>query len=89
MGGLVQGRRIIDAWAALLTGKGINDQVRGAHQPVLHGRRRLDRQEFFHQRRIEPAAKLGEHLWQHKVLLGAIHLDLADPTGIHHRQVGP
>jgi hypothetical protein len=87
--GLIQGRRIIDAWAARLTGNGINHQVRGAHQAVLHRRRGLDRQEFLQQRRIEPAATLGEHLWQHNMRLGALHLDITDPTGIHDRHVGP
>jgi hypothetical protein len=32
---------------------------------------------------------VGEHLRKHKMLLGAIDLDLYDPTGIHHREVGP
>jgi hypothetical protein len=49
----------------------------------------LDRQQFLHQRLIEATAELGEHFREHERLLGAIHLDLGDPTGIHHRQVGP
>ena len=87
--GLIQGGRIIDALAALLTGKGVDHQVRRADQPVLHRGRRLDRQEFLHQRGIEPTAKLGEHFWQHNMRLDSIHLDLGDPAGIHHGQVGP
>jgi hypothetical protein len=87
--GLIQRGRVIDAWAPLLTGKGIDHQVRRADQSVLHRSRRLDRQQFRHQGLIEPTAKLGQPFRQHKVLLGAIHLDLPDPTGIHHGQVRP
>jgi hypothetical protein len=86
---LIQRGRVIDALAALLAGKGVDHQVRRADQSVLHRSRRLDRQQFLHQRLVEPTAKLGEHFWQHKMRLGAIHLDLMDPTGIHHGQVSP
>ena len=87
--GLIQGGRIIDAWAALLTGKGVDHPVGRADSPVLHRGRLLDRQQFLHQWLIEATAKLGEHVREHERRLGAIHLDLSDPTGIHHRQVGP
>jgi hypothetical protein len=38
---------------------------------------------------VKTAAKLGEDFGEHTMLLGVIHLDLAKPTSIHHRQVGP
>ena len=79
----------MDAWAALRAGKRVDHQVRRADQPVLHRARRLERQPFLHQRRIDTTAELGEHFWPHNMRLGAIHLDLADPTGLHHREVGP
>jgi hypothetical protein len=63
--------------------------VRRADQAVLHRGGRLDGQQFCHQRLVEPTAKLGEHFRQDNMLLGAIYLDRADPTGIHHRHVGP
>jgi len=77
------------AVAALLTGKGVDHQVRGADQTVLLRGGRVDREQCLHQRGIEPTAKLGEHFWQHNMLLDSIHLDLGDPAGIHHRPVGP
>ena len=33
--------------------------------------------------------ELGQHFRKHKMRLGTIHLDLSDPTGVHHGQVGP
>jgi hypothetical protein len=75
--------------APLLTRKGVDHQVRWADQPVLHRGRRLDRQEFLHQWGIEMTAKVGKYFREHKMLLGAIHLDLSDPTGIHHGHVSP
>ena len=85
---LIQRGRVIDALAALLAGKGVDHQVRRADQTVLHRGRRLDRQQFRHQRFIEATAKLGEHVREHKMVLGSIHLDRCDPTGIHHGEVG-
>ena len=79
----------MDALAALLTGKGVDHQVRRADQPVLHRRRRLDRQEFLHQWGVQTAAKLHQHCRAHKMLLGTSPLALSDSAGIHHRQVGP
>ena len=78
----------MDAWAALLTGKGVDHQVRRADQTVRHRGRRLDRQPFLPQWRVQTAAKVGQHFWKHNMLLGAIHLHLCDPTGLHHGQVG-
>ena len=79
--GLIQCRGIIDALAALLTGKGVDHQVRRADQPGLHRGRRLDRQQFLHQWCIQAAAKVGEHFREHNMRLGTIDLDLSDPTG--------
>ena len=89
MGGFRQRGRIIDAWAALLTGTGVDHEGRRADQPVLHGRRRLDRQQLGDPRLVEPTAKLGEPFREDNMRLGAIHLDLADPTGIHHGHIRP
>jgi hypothetical protein len=75
--------------APLLTRQGVDDQVRWADQACLHRGRRLDGQPFLHQRRRETAATLGKYLGEHTMHLGAIHLDLSDPTGIHHGHVGP
>ena len=87
--GFIQRGRVIHALAALLTGKGVDHEVRGADQTVLHRGGRLDREQFLHQWGVQTAAKLRKHFWEHKMLLGTIHLDLSDPAGIHHRQVGP
>jgi hypothetical protein len=87
--GLVQRGRIVDAWAARLTGQGVDHHVGRADEPSLHRGRRVDRQPFLHQRLIEATAELGEPCREHNMRLGAIPLDLGDPTGIHHRQVGP
>ena len=76
-------------WLPCSLGKVSTTRCAGLTSPSSMAARRLDREQFLHQRRIETAAKLGEHFGQHKMLLGAIHLDLPDPTGIHHRQVGP
>ena len=82
---LVQGGGIIDAWAPLLTGTGVDHQVRRADQPVRYGGCGLDRQPCFYQWRIQTAVKLGEDFREHEMLPGSIYLDLGDPTGIHHR----
>jgi hypothetical protein len=85
----MQGRGIINTLAPRLTRKGIDDHVRRADKTVLHGTGGLDREQFLHQWRLQTAAKVGEDFREHKMLLRAIHLDLSDPAGVHHRQVGP
>lgn len=87
--GLLQGAGIGDALAALFTGKGVDHEVRGAHQPVFPRGRRLDGQEFRHQGRVQAAPQVGEYVWQHQMRLGTIPLDRGKPAGIHHGQVGP
>ena len=64
-------------WLPCSLGKVSTTRCAGLTRPVLHRGRRLDRQQFLHQRLIETTAKLGEHFREHKMLLGAIHLDLA------------
>ena len=86
---LVPGRGIRDPVAAWLTGKGIDHQVRRAHQPGVHGRGGLERQEFVHQRRVNTAAKLGHALGQHELPWGAVDLDVPNPPCLPHRQIGP
>ena len=77
------------AWAALLTGTGVDHEVRGADQTVLHRGGRLDRQQCLHPWGVQTAAKLRQHFREHNLRLGTIHVDLADPAGRHPRQVGP
>jgi hypothetical protein len=76
----------MDAWAPRLAGTGVDHQVRRADQPLLHRGRRLDRQQFLHQWRIQTAAKLAEHFREHEMRLDAIRLDLRDPTGSPSRR---
>jgi hypothetical protein len=82
-------RRLIDALAPLLAGKGVDHQMRRADQTILHCGRRLDRQQFLQQWGIAATAKVGKPFREHKMLLGAIHLDLSNPTGVHHGHVRP
>mgnify|MGYP006174439969 CR=1 FL=1 len=86
---LVQRGRIGDPLAALVRGKGIDDQMSGADQPRFHRRRRLNRQELIHERLVEAPPKLTQRFGQHEVRLVARGLILLEPTGIHHRKVGP
>jgi hypothetical protein len=78
----------MDALAALLTRKSVDHHVRRADQTSLHRACSLDREQFFHQGLVETAATLGEPFREHKMLLGALYLDLHDPPGIHPRQIG-
>jgi hypothetical protein len=89
LGGLRPRGRLVDAWAARRTGNAVDHQVRRADQPVLHRARRLERPPFLPQRRIDTTATLGEHGRAHNMCLGALHVDLADPTRLPHREVGP
>ena len=77
------------AWAARLPGNGVDHEGRGADQTVRPRGGRLERQPFLHQWGVQTAAKLRQHFWEHNMRLGTIPLDLSDPAGIHHRQVGP
>jgi hypothetical protein len=72
----------------VLTGKGIDHQMRRAHQARRHGSGSLERQQFVHQGGVDPRAELGQHLGQHEMPLGALHLHLPNPARIHYRQVG-
>jgi hypothetical protein len=73
----------------LLTGKGIDYQMRRAHQAGVHRRSGLEREEFVYQGGVEAAAELGQDLGEHEMPLGPINLDLPNPARLHHRQVGP
>jgi hypothetical protein len=85
---LVKRGGVGDPLAPLLSGKGIDEQMRRADQPRRHGSGGLDGQQFIDQGLVEPAAKLGQRFGQHKVCLRAVEVDVFDATGIHHRQVG-
>jgi hypothetical protein len=89
LGGLIPRRRIIDTLAALRTGTGIDHPVGRADQTVLPRGRRRDRQQCRQHRVIEAMAKWGEPFREHTMVLGSIHWDRWDPTGIPHGEVGP
>jgi hypothetical protein len=78
----------MDALAARRTGNGVDHPGRRAAQPVRQRGRRLDRQEFRPQGRVQTAPTVGQHVWPHHMRLGAIPLDRGEPTGIPHGQVG-
>ena len=61
--------------------------MRRTHHTVLPSGGGLKCQQFLQYRLIEPTAELGKEFRQHEVLLGAIHLDLPNPTRIHHGEV--
>jgi hypothetical protein len=88
LGGLIPRCGITAPRAPLCTGQGVDHHVGRAQPPRLHRRRRLDGEPFCHQRGIETRATLGEDFGEHNRRRGAIRLDLADPTSIHHRHVG-
>jgi hypothetical protein len=60
-----------------------------ADKARLHRRRGLDGDQFIHERLVNPAAKLGQGLGQHKVGLGWGHLVLAEATGVHNSKIRP
>ena len=86
--GLVQCRGIGDPLTALLRGKGIDQQMRRADESLRHRSRGLNRHEFIQPLLVEAAAELGQCLGQDEMGLCAVRLDLAQATGIHHRDVG-
>ena len=85
---LVQRGGISDPLAALFRRKGINDKMGGADQPGFHRGRRLDGNEFIHERRVDAAAKLTEGLGEDKVGLRRIDLVVSQATGLHDRKIG-
>jgi hypothetical protein len=71
-------------WAAWLSGKGLDDEMRRADQPFIHGRSGLESQQVIDQGLVETAAKLGEGFGQYTVGLRAVELDMFSATGMHH-----
>jgi hypothetical protein len=59
-----------------------------ADEALWHGGSRWDGYPLLQQRGLDAVAELGQGLGQDKVRLGAISLDLTEPTGIHHRHSG-
>ena len=85
---LVQGGGISDPLAALFRGKGIDEQMRWADEPLVHGRGGLDSQQLVHQGLVDTAAKLRQGFGQDKVLLRAVELHFFKATSVHDRHVG-
>ena len=83
-----RGSRVIDPLVALLTGKDIDHQMRRTHQSFLPGRRRLDLEQFGHQRFVQTAAKVRQHLGEYEMALMPIRVDPLQTAGIYHREVG-
>jgi len=59
---LIQRCGIGDALAALLTRKGIDDEMGRADETCIHGGGGLDGNELIHQRFVDTAAKLAQRL---------------------------
>lgn len=85
---LVQGGCIRDALAALFSGKGIDEEMRGANQALVHSRSGLDSQQLIHQGVVQTTAKLRQGFGQDKVLLRTIELHFVEATRIHDCHVG-
>jgi hypothetical protein len=62
--------------------------MRRADQALVHRRGSLDGEQFVHQGRIDTTAKLGQRLWEDKMDLRAVHVDLDNATGIHDGKIG-
>ena len=86
---LIQRCGIGDALAALLTRKGIDDELGRADETCIHGSGGLDGNELIHQRFVYTAATLAQRLGEHKVRLRRIDLRVSEATGIHDGKVGP
>jgi hypothetical protein len=86
---LIQGRRLSAPLAALLTGKGIDPQRRGADQALRHGRGGRDCQPFIPQGFVEATTTLGEYLGEHAMPWGPIDRDLPKAARLHYGQVSP
>ena len=85
---LVQGGRLRDALAALFRGKGIDEEMRGADQALVHSRSGLEGQQLIHQGVVQTTAKLRQGFGQDKVLLRTIELHFVEATRIHDCHVG-
>ncbi len=86
--GLLQGGGIGDPLAPLCTRKGVDDEMGGTDETFFHRGRRLDGDEFIHQRLVDAATKLTERLGEYTVYLRARSLILLQATGVHHGKVG-
>jgi hypothetical protein len=72
----------------LLSGEGINEEMRWADQTLVHGRSSLDGHQLIHQGRIDAATKLGQGLGEDKMRLRAVYLHLGDTTGVQDSKSG-
>ena len=86
--GLVQGGRIRNALAALFRGKGIDEEMRGADQALVHRGGGLESQQLIHEGVVQTAAKLRQGFGQDKVLLRTIELHCVEATRIHDCHIG-
>lgn len=84
---LIQRGGIGDPLAALLTREGIDDEMRGADQALLHRCCCLDGDQRIHECFVDTTTKLAEGLGEHKVHLRARGLVLMQATGVHHGKV--
>ncbi len=84
---LRQRRGIGDALAALLTRKGIDDEMGRADQTFIHGGGGLAGHELLPQRFVSTAAKLAQRLGEPKVRWRGIARIRSQATGVHHGNV--
>lgn len=86
--GLIQGGGIRDTLRPLLRREGIDQQMRWAHESLVHSGGGLDGYQLIHQGLIDAATELGQGFGQDNMGLGALDVDLAEATGVHHRHIG-
>lgn len=76
-----------DALRALFTGKRIDDEMRRADEPLIHGGSGLDRDEFVHEGLVNAATKLTKGGGQHTGRLSGVDAILSQATSIHDGKV--
>jgi hypothetical protein len=83
-----KGGRIRDALAALGSGKGIDEERRGADQALVHRGGALERQQLIHEGVIQTTAQLRQGFGHDKVLLRTIEGHCVEATRLHDCHVG-
>ena len=74
----LQGGRIGDPLAALVTGNSSADEMRWTDQPLVHSGGRLHGDKLLHEGFVNAATQLAERLRQHKGGLGGMDLILTN-----------
>jgi hypothetical protein len=82
------GGRIRDALTALFGGQGIDEEMRGADQALVHRRSGLESQPLIHQGVVQTPAKLRQGFGQDKGLLRTIEVHVVEATRLHDCHVG-